>query len=114
VASGAFHNAFANAWGEVTGRAWPRPAPPAGFDMFEAGYIAAFLHGRDQARPVTSPQAFANALWNAPEATASRSSGAGCAKPIAARRQIVSRARARAVESAVAGREGAATDISSA
>lgn len=47
VASGAFHDAFAAAWGAVTGRAWPRPAAPAGFAAYEAGYIAAFLHGRN-------------------------------------------------------------------
>lgn len=47
LASGAFHDAFAAAWGDVTGRGWLRPAPPADFAGFEAGYIAAFLHGRD-------------------------------------------------------------------
>ncbi len=53
VASEEFHEAFAGAWGDVTGRAWPRPAPPAPFESFEAGYIAAFLHGRN-GRPVAS------------------------------------------------------------
>lgn len=53
IASGAFHEAFAAAWGAVTGRAWPRPAPPAEFPAFEAGYIAAFLHGRN-GKPVAA------------------------------------------------------------
>jgi DMSO reductase family type II enzyme chaperone len=47
IASGAYHVAFADAWGAVTGRAWPETAPPAAFDSFEAGYIAMFLHGRN-------------------------------------------------------------------
>lgn len=47
IASGAFHMAFATAWGDVTGRGWPRPARPADYDTFEAGYITAFLHGRN-------------------------------------------------------------------
>ena len=47
IAGGAFHDAFAAAWGDVTGRAWTRPEPPSAFDGFEAGYIAAFLHGPD-------------------------------------------------------------------
>lgn len=42
---GAFHNAFDAAWRTVTGRAWPRPAPPAGYAAFEAGYITTFVHG---------------------------------------------------------------------
>jgi DMSO reductase family type II enzyme chaperone len=53
IASGAFHDAYANAWGAITGRAWPRPAPPANFAAFEAGYIAAFLHGRN-GKPVAA------------------------------------------------------------
>lgn len=44
LADGSFHAAFAAAWATVTGRPWPRAAPPAGYDAFEAGYIAAFLH----------------------------------------------------------------------
>lgn len=53
VASGDFHAAFSGAWGAVTGRDWPRDAPPAPFPDFEAGYIAAFLHGRT-GKPVAS------------------------------------------------------------
>lgn len=47
IERGAFHDAFEGAWGEVTGRALPRPARPGPYDAFEAGYISAFLHGRD-------------------------------------------------------------------
>lgn len=53
IASGDYQDAFAGAWGEVTGRVWPQPAPPAGFAAFEAGYIAAFLHGRN-GKPVAA------------------------------------------------------------
>ncbi|MEO1677842.1 MAG: molecular chaperone TorD family protein [Pseudomonadota bacterium] len=45
IASGKFHEALARAWGDVTGRAWPRPSSPGAYPAFEAGYIAAFLHG---------------------------------------------------------------------
>ncbi len=45
VASGEFHAAFSDAWADLTGAAWPRPGPAGEFAAFEAGYIAAFLHG---------------------------------------------------------------------
>lgn len=50
---GSFHAALDEAWGSVTGRPWPRTAPPGDFAAFEAGYIAAFLHGR-KGKPVAS------------------------------------------------------------
>jgi DMSO reductase family type II enzyme chaperone len=53
LAEGAFHEAFGDAWSALTGRAWPQPAPPGDFAGFEAGYIAAFLHGPG-GKPVAS------------------------------------------------------------
>lgn len=53
VERGEFHAALGDAWAAVTGRPWPRPAPPGDFAAFEAGYIAAFLHGR-KGKPVAS------------------------------------------------------------
>lgn len=53
IACGGFPDAFGRAWAEVTGRAWPAPPAPAPFPAFEAGYIAAFLHGRS-GKPVAS------------------------------------------------------------
>jgi len=47
IEKGDFHDAFAHAWGDVTGRAWPAPAQPRSYEAFEAGYIEAFLHGRN-------------------------------------------------------------------
>ncbi len=46
VVSGEFHAAFSSAWANVTGSAWPDPGGTGDFAAFEAGYIAAFLHGR--------------------------------------------------------------------
>ena len=43
---GSFHEAVDAAWSVLTGRAWPREAPPARFADLEGGYIAAFEHGR--------------------------------------------------------------------
>ncbi len=47
IAKGDFHAAFAEAWGDVTGRAWPECTAPAPFDVFEGGYIGVFLHGKN-------------------------------------------------------------------
>ncbi len=46
LVSGKFHEAFCDAWVQVAGRPWPRPETSADFTSFEAGFIAAFLHGR--------------------------------------------------------------------
>ncbi|MBL3574959.1 molecular chaperone TorD family protein [Rhodovulum sulfidophilum] len=43
---GSFHEAVDAAWSALTCRPWPREAPPARFADLEAGYIAAFEHGR--------------------------------------------------------------------
>lgn len=54
--SGAFHQAFDAGWSAVTGRSWPGATDASGagapsFEALEAGYIAAFLHGR-KGKPV--------------------------------------------------------------
>ncbi|MBK5932867.1 DMSO reductase family type II enzyme chaperone [Rhodovulum imhoffii] len=46
LGAGTFNAAFGAAWAETTGQPWPAPAPTDDFQVFEAGYIAAFLHGR--------------------------------------------------------------------
>ncbi len=47
---GSFHEAFNDAWQQITGRQWP-PAPASSdFTALEAGYIDAFVHGR-QGKP---------------------------------------------------------------
>lgn len=46
VASGRFHEAFSDAWGDATGSPWPRMPASPDFASFEAGYITAFLHAR--------------------------------------------------------------------
>lgn len=53
VASGAFHGAFSAAWSDVTGRDWPPAAASPDFAEFEAGFIAAFLHGSN-GKPVAA------------------------------------------------------------
>jgi len=53
LADGSFHDAFAAAWWEITGRRWSRPAAPGTLSALEAGYITAFLHGRN-GKPVAS------------------------------------------------------------
>jgi DMSO reductase family type II enzyme chaperone len=47
IASGSFHEAFDAAWSIVTGRHWPQSPPSPDFESLEAGYIAAFSHGRN-------------------------------------------------------------------
>ena len=53
ITSGQFHEAFSAAWTQVVGRAWPRAEPSPDFTSFEAGFIAAFLHGRS-GKPVAA------------------------------------------------------------
>ncbi len=53
IESGDFHDAFAQAWGDITGRAWLWPEPPGSFQTFEAAYIAAFLHGH-KGKPIAA------------------------------------------------------------
>ncbi|MEO8249656.1 MAG: molecular chaperone TorD family protein, partial [Burkholderiales bacterium] len=47
---GSFHEAFNNAWQRITGRQWPRASASTDFTALEAGYIDAFVHGR-QGKP---------------------------------------------------------------
>ena len=47
IITGEFHDAFGTAWSSVTGRHWPRAGSSSGFKPFEAGFITAFLHGRN-------------------------------------------------------------------
>lgn len=47
---GRFHADFSDAWFKVTGRPWPRPPASADLAALEAGYIDAFMHGR-QGKP---------------------------------------------------------------
>ncbi len=53
IRSGTFHEAFAEAWWQVTGKGWPKSPASADFASLEAGYIIAFLHGR-KGRPLAS------------------------------------------------------------
>ncbi|MEO0822725.1 MAG: molecular chaperone TorD family protein [Pseudomonadota bacterium] len=53
LARGAYHAGFADAWGKLTGRAWPDPGHAPDFEAFEAGFISAFLHGRS-GKPVAA------------------------------------------------------------
>lgn len=47
VASRQFHDAFSAAWAQVAGQGWPGADVSPNFEAFEAGYISAFLHGRN-------------------------------------------------------------------
>ncbi len=51
--SGAFHTAFSDAWAEITGAPWRAPPALADYAAFEAGFIAAFLHG-PKGKPVAA------------------------------------------------------------
>lgn len=53
LASGEFHDAFSEAWTQVTGANWPRHAVVDDFSAFEAGFITAFLHGQ-KGKPVAA------------------------------------------------------------
>lgn len=53
IVSGKFHDAFSSSWKKVTGRFWPRTEASEDFSAFEAGFIAAFLHGR-KGKPVAA------------------------------------------------------------
>ena len=53
IASGAYGDALGDAWGAVTGRGRARVETGADFARYEAGYIAAFLHG-PTGKPVAS------------------------------------------------------------
>lgn len=46
LADGRFHEAFNNAWHDVTGREWPRSKASEDFATLESGYIGVFLHGK--------------------------------------------------------------------
>lgn len=53
LASGQFHEAFSTAWAQVGGQAWPPAEVSPDFEVFESGYISAFLHGRN-GKPVAA------------------------------------------------------------
>ncbi len=50
---GTFHEAFAAAWWQVTGKGWAQSPASPDFASLEAGYIIAFLHGR-KGKPLAS------------------------------------------------------------
>lgn len=53
VVSRHFHDAFDAAWAQVVGQGWPVVDVSPNFEDFEAGYISAFLHGRN-GKPLAS------------------------------------------------------------
>ncbi|MGI9479707.1 MAG: molecular chaperone TorD family protein [Hyphomicrobiaceae bacterium] len=53
LASNRFHEAFNASWAQVVGREWSRVETSLDFTSFEAGFIAAFLHGRS-GKPVAA------------------------------------------------------------
>lgn len=53
IASGSVHSAFSAAWAGVTGSEWPNPQVSSSYDLYEAGYIEAFLHGH-RGKPIAA------------------------------------------------------------